>query len=77
MNTAHGFPPIKDHVLLADGETTALVSSRGAIEWLCAPRSHSPTCSARSLTGTLRLIRAREGASPTLASEQQPMEVQR
>ena len=43
MNMTQTFPPIEDYALLADGETTALVSSCGAVEWLCAPRMDSPS----------------------------------
>ncbi|MDQ3601202.1 MAG: DUF5911 domain-containing protein [Actinomycetota bacterium] len=37
------FPPIESYALLADGETTALVAPHGAVEWLCAPRTDSPS----------------------------------
>ncbi len=34
--------PIEDYTLLADGRTVALLSSRGGIDWLCAPDPDSP-----------------------------------
>ena len=37
------FPPIADYALLSDCESTALVSSRGTIEWMCLPRPDSPS----------------------------------
>jgi GH15 family glucan-1,4-alpha-glucosidase len=37
------FPPIADYGFLSDGETTALVASSGAIEWMCIPRMDSPS----------------------------------
>ena len=43
VDRTQGFPPIEDYALLADGETIALVTSRGAVEWLCAPRMDSPS----------------------------------
>ncbi|MDQ3963280.1 MAG: glycoside hydrolase family 15 protein [Actinomycetota bacterium] len=37
------FPPIADYGLLSDCEATALVSSRGTVEWMCLPRPDSPS----------------------------------
>ena len=37
------FPPIEDLAFLADGETAALVSTTGIVEWLCLPRIDSPS----------------------------------
>ncbi len=45
--------PIADHGFLSDGETTALVSPGGAIEWMCLPRMDSP-----SIFGTLLGVHA-------------------
>ena len=37
------FPPIAEYGFLSDCETTALVAPGGAVEWLCLPRSDSPS----------------------------------
>ena len=37
------FPPIADYAFLSDCETVALVAPNGAVEWLCLPRSDSPS----------------------------------
>jgi alpha,alpha-trehalase len=37
------FPPIADYAFLSDCETVALVAPNGAIEWMCLPRSDSPS----------------------------------
>ena len=37
------FPPIADYAFLSDCETVALVAPSGAIEWMCLPRSDSPS----------------------------------
>ncbi len=41
--------PLEDLAMIGDGETVALVSRRGAIEWLCMPRFDSPACCAALL----------------------------
>jgi GH15 family glucan-1,4-alpha-glucosidase len=38
-----GFAPIAEHGFLSDCDTTALVSPRGSVEWLCLPRMDSPS----------------------------------
>ncbi|MEA2443395.1 MAG: alpha,alpha-trehalase [Thermoleophilales bacterium] len=37
------FPPIADFAFLSDCETVALVAPSGSIEWMCLPRSDSPS----------------------------------
>ncbi len=37
------FPPIGDYAFLSDCHTGALVSSDGAVEWLCLPRFDAPS----------------------------------
>jgi alpha,alpha-trehalase len=41
--TAREFPPIASYGFLSDCETAALLSSNGAIEWMCLPRFDSPS----------------------------------
>src|SRR4051794_4642034 len=37
------YPPIADHGLIGDLQTSALVTTDGAIDWFCCPRFDSPS----------------------------------
>ncbi|UGT60491.1 glycoside hydrolase family 15 protein [Nocardia asteroides] len=37
------YPPIDDYAFLSDCETTCLIASNGAVEWMCVPRPDSPS----------------------------------
>jgi len=41
--------PLEDYVMVGDGETVALVSKHGSVDWLCLPRFDSPACCAALL----------------------------
>jgi GH15 family glucan-1,4-alpha-glucosidase len=43
-SATHGaFPPIAEYAFLSDCEATALVAPSGNVEWLCLPRTDSPS----------------------------------
>ncbi len=56
------YPPISEHGLIGDLQTTALVSTDGAIDWFCCPRFDSPSVFAslldRSRGGFFRIAPA-------------------
>lgn len=44
VSTHHAtYPPIDDYAFLSDCETTCLIASNGAVEWMCVPRPDSPS----------------------------------
>ena len=43
MTGRSAYPPIEDYALIGDCRAAALVSSAGALEWLCLPRFDSPS----------------------------------
>lgn len=42
LRDAAGYAPISDHAFLSDCRSAALVSSDGAVDWMCWPRFDSP-----------------------------------
>jgi GH15 family glucan-1,4-alpha-glucosidase len=66
--------PIEDHGLIGDTRTAALVSSAGAIEWMCVPRFDSPPLFARLVGGADagHFTMGPSEASPVIARRYRP-----
>ena len=43
MTSTAGYPPIENHGLIGDLQTSALVSTDGTVDWFCVPRFDSPS----------------------------------
>ena len=61
--------PLREYGLVGDGHTAALVSSRGEVDWWCAPRFDSPPVFDALLGGERRARTSQEGAALRFAYE--------
>ena len=62
--------PLEDYAMIGDGETVALVSKHGSIDWLCLPRFDSPACCAALLGDERHGFWGLAPAGPVLARRQ-------
>ncbi|MCM2294594.1 glycoside hydrolase family 15 protein [Allorhizobium sp. BGMRC 0089] len=61
---------LEDYIMIGDGETVALLSKDGSIDWLCLPRFDSPACCAALLGDERHGLWSLSPVEPVLAQRQ-------